>query len=222
MDYMVGKDTIFFDPEIRRYRKDSFAISAMATSEGIDPDEHGRKIVPIGTMVDKDGKPCKISGSSIDGTPIGITTNSVDVTYSAQPVGVYTRGHIQGELINLWDEEAYSEAIGTAIETALPEIHIYPRPPKAAGAGGGGSSSSTVDLSKATGTLAIKNGGTGATSADSALEALGGQKKLSDPLPIANGGTGASDAESALTALGGAKDTEFQKVKATVEENHPE
>ena len=193
MDYMVGKDTIFFDPEIRRYRKDSFAISAMATSEGIDPDEHGRKIVPIGTMVDKDGKPCKISGSSIDGTPIGITTNSVDVTYSAQPVGVYTRGHIQGELINLWDEEEYSEAIGTAIETALPEIHIYPRPPKAAGAGGGGgSSSSTVDLSKATGTLAIKNGGTGATSA-----------------------------EEALTALGGAKDTEFQKVKATVEENHP-
>lgn len=221
MDYGVKKDTLTIDPEIRRYRKDSFTISAQASGEEVEPDEFGRKIVPIGSLIDKDGKICKISGSSIEGTPIGITTNSVDVTHSTQPVAVYTRAHLQGKMLNLGEEE-YSDEIGTAIETALPEIHIYPRPPKAAAGAGAAAAPTTVDLSKATGTLAVEHGGTGATSAEAALEALNGQEKLDDPLPIANGGTGASDAESALTALGGAKDTEFQKVKATVEEQHPE
>lgn len=128
MDYFVNGDKIAFDPEIRRYRKDSFAISGMATDTGIDADETGRKIVPIGTLIDKDGNACKISGGAITGTPIGITTNSVEVTHGPQPVGLYTRGHFQGELLNLWSEEKYTDAIGTAIETALPEVHIYPRP----------------------------------------------------------------------------------------------
>lgn len=131
MDYGIKKDSIAFDPEIRRYRKDSFAISGQASNEGVEADESGRKIVPIGSLIDKDGKICKISGSSIQGTPIGITTNSVDVTHSTQPVGVYTRGHFQGELLNLGEEE-YSDTIGAAIEKALPEIHIYPRPAAAA------------------------------------------------------------------------------------------
>lgn len=68
---------------------------------------------------------------------------------------------------------------------------------------GGGSSSVNFDLSKATGTLSIDKGGTGATSADAARTALGlGTLATKDsPLAVADGGTGATTAEAAKTNL---------------------
>lgn len=74
--------------------------------------------------------------------------------------------------------------------------------------GGAGVDASTLmkaDFSNATGTLAVKNGGTGAATADAALAALGGKKlakkdkinlasaeDVEGILPTANGGTGAN------------------------------
>lgn len=115
------------DPEIRRFREDTMTIPHMVSDEGVTADADGRKIVPIGTLVDKDGKKCAVNGSSITGTPVGITHRSVDVTYGPEPMAVYIRAHLQGELLNFEDEE-YSDEIGKAIMEALPEIHIYPAP----------------------------------------------------------------------------------------------
>ena len=72
-----------------------------------------------------------------------------------------------------------------------------------ASAGGGSGGGGTVDLSNVTGTLAVANGGTGATSANAARTALGlGTIATQDsPLPVANGGTGATDAAGAKTNL---------------------
>lgn len=75
-----------------------------------------------------------------------------------------------------------------------------------------GGASGPVDLSNVTGTLAVANGGTGATTADAAFTALGGGSvgKLSsvdltanvtNTLPIANGGTGATNVTDAKTNL---------------------
>ena len=77
--------------------------------------------------------------------------------------------------------QKYNEKIGEKIVEALPGISVLGDDGSyvAASGGSGGSSSSastTVDLSKATGTLAIKNGGTGATTAEQALTNLGAQK----------------------------------------------
>lgn len=69
-----------------------------------------------------------------------------------------------------------------------------------------------VDLSNVTGTLAIANGGTGATSAEAAFTALGGgdigklstvdlTSNVSGVLPVANGGTGADNATTAKSNL---------------------
>lgn len=115
------------ESEIRAYRRDCFAPSHMVTATGITADKYGRKIVPVGTLVDKDGNACKISAGSIQGTPIGITRHAVDVTNGPEPVAIFTRAHLLGPRLNMWSE-SYSDDIGKAIMEALPEIHIYPVP----------------------------------------------------------------------------------------------
>lgn len=115
------------EAEIRAYRRDAFSPSHMVSDQGITADKSGYKIVPVGTLVDKDGKVCKISGGAIEGTPVGITRHAVDVTNGPEPVAIFTRGHLLGPRLNMWGEE-YSDDIGKAIMEALPEIHIYPRP----------------------------------------------------------------------------------------------
>lgn len=200
MEVALNYREIGTDPEIRMYRQEEMTISAMVASEGVEPDERGRKVVPIGTLIDKDGKICKLTESGIEGTPIGITHDTKVVTYGNQEVAIYIHGHLKGPMLNFEGEE-YNEKMGQAIEQALPGIFVYPRTNAAAAAAGAAGQSTTVDLSKATGTLAIANGGTGATSAGDALDAL----LESQPLPITKGGTGASDKDTAVTNLGAQK-----------------
>lgn len=115
------------EPVIEKYRHDKLRVSHMVKGDGVEANEFGRKIVPIGTLVDKDGKVCKITGGAIEGTPFGITANTKDVTDGPEPVAVYRRGHLQGDFLNCGDE-GYSEEVGKAIQKALPEIHVYPVP----------------------------------------------------------------------------------------------
>lgn len=127
MIYIPNYKEVLPSPEIRMYRRDFFSITHHVGNTGVKADEQGYKIVPAGTLVDKDGNVCTFSGSEITGTPVGITVNTVDVTNGDRTVAIYTRGHIKGYMLNIGEEE-YSDEIGTAVQKALPEIHVYPIP----------------------------------------------------------------------------------------------
>lgn len=204
------------DIEFLAHEKGLLQINHMISGEGIEPDADGKKYVKKGSFIDKDGKVVTPtwteSGVTFSNPPIGILFATVNCTYGDAHGSLMVAGTVKGEWLLACSQatQKYNEQIGEKIVEALPGINVLSDNGSFVSAkGGSGSSSSsastTVDLSKATGTLAVKNGGTGATSAEAALEALGGQKKLTDPLPIANGGTGATSAEEALTNLGAQK-----------------
>lgn len=116
------------DPVIQKFwGHDQPTLRGMVSDEGVKADKYGRKIVPIGTFVDKDGKICKLTKSGFEGEPIGMTHDSKDVTHGPREVSLWVRGHFKGELIN-FDEDEYSDEIGLAIQEKFPEIHIYPIP----------------------------------------------------------------------------------------------
>lgn len=120
------------DPDPRRYYgHDMPTIAGMVTGEGVEPDEFGRKIVPLCTFVDKDGKVCKLTKSGFEGEPIGMTHDSKDVTFGPENVALWVRGHFKVEFINI-DEDEYSDEIGLAILEKFPEMHLYPKPEQSA------------------------------------------------------------------------------------------
>lgn len=132
MEYVKNYRDFITDREIKMYRYgwQPTQIITLDNSE-VEANEDGQKIVPAGTLVDKDGKICKLQKSGITGEPVGITVDTKNVTYSNQPVAIYVRGHLKGPELNFTGDK-YDDAMGTAVETALPEIKIYPRPPKQA------------------------------------------------------------------------------------------
>ena len=101
------------EAEIRAYRRDAFSPSHMVSDQGITADKSGYKIVPVGTLVDKDGKVCKISGGAIEGTPVGITRHAVDVTNGPEPVAIFTFS------------ESYKENLKSPLAKLLLVIFIY-------------------------------------------------------------------------------------------------
>ena len=127
MEYNLNKYEIGVDPELRMYRVEWFTLPHMVKSDGVEPDENGRKIVPLGTLVDKDGGVCKLEDSGITGTPVGITHDTVDVTNNNKEVAIYVKGHLKGKRLNFTGEE-YTDNMGKAVEEALPDIRVYPRP----------------------------------------------------------------------------------------------
>lgn len=207
--------TVQADIEFLAHEIGKETINFMISDEGVEADDNGDKYVTKGQFIDKDGKVTKATVTAdnvtFENPPVGILFATVNVTHGKAHGALLVAGTVKGEWLLACqpdNEQEYSTKQAEEIVKLLPRIrflggdgsYVYNMGGDSAGSS---SSSSTVDLSKATGTLPIKNGGTGATDKESALDALGGQKKLdgTNPLGIDAGGTGKTTASEALDAL---------------------
>lgn len=80
-------------------------ISCTVNDTGITADEYGKKFVPAGTLLDKDGNVVKVtrSGSSgsyayaLSATPAGILFDTIEVTHGPQPGALLVDGAVDTE-----------------------------------------------------------------------------------------------------------------------------
>lgn len=124
--YVKGYKKYAGDKRIMRTSDGKVAFTATVVPDGIEPNEEGRLLVPIGTPIDRDGKICKWTGSDFDNTPVGITDYTVDVTYGNEPVACIVEGYFYGEALNWGGDVEYSEDIYEKVKEVLPFCHMEP------------------------------------------------------------------------------------------------
>lgn len=87
-----------------------------------DGDEHGKKYVLSGSLIDADGNAVKQTGElgseTLTTTPVGILYKTVDVTNGDIPGALIVEGYLRADRVL----DGYSEAAITAVKTALPKI----------------------------------------------------------------------------------------------------
>lgn len=85
-------------------------------------DEHGKKYVLSGSLIDKDGNVVKQTGGSgsetLTTTPVGILYKTVDVTNGDMPGSLVVEGYLREDRVL----DGFAEKAITAIKTALPNI----------------------------------------------------------------------------------------------------
>lgn len=144
-------------------------------TDGLEADDDGRIYARKGSFVDKDGKVITLSDGGSELTfsadPYGIITEDLNLTYGKQAGSVLRSGTIDPQYLNYPEGVTYKDAYAASIEAKMPHILcIHSNAPQSFGSGAAAAAS--VDLSKATGTLAVAHGGTGATDATGAKKNL--------------------------------------------------
>jgi len=85
-------------------------------------DEHGRKYVVGGSLIDTDGNVVKqtgVSGSeTLTATPVGILYKTIDVTDGDQPGSLIVEGYVRADRVL----DGFAAKAITAIKTALPNV----------------------------------------------------------------------------------------------------
>lgn len=87
-----------------------------------DGDEHGKKYVLAGSLIDADGNVVKqtgVSGSeTLTTTPVGILYKTVDVTNGDMPGSLIVEGYLRADRVL----DSFATKAISAIKTALPNI----------------------------------------------------------------------------------------------------
>lgn len=87
-----------------------------------EADEHGRKYVNSGTLIDKDGNLVKQTGGlgseTLTTTPVGILYTTVDVTGGDMPGSLVVEGYLREDRVL----DGFADKAITAIKAALPNI----------------------------------------------------------------------------------------------------
>ncbi|MCI8892217.1 MAG: hypothetical protein HFH34_12915 [Eubacterium sp.] len=97
------------------------AFTGTVLPDGVEADEHGRKIVHKGSLVAASGKVVTVAaGGTFSEPPAGILMDALDVTYGPQPGALAVEAYVIGARLNLGVD--YTAEIGKAIHEALPEI----------------------------------------------------------------------------------------------------
>ena len=101
------KETYNTDMEILVTEKNLVQFSGTVLASNVTiGDEHGKKYVPIGSLIDEDGNVVKQTGSSgsetLSATPVGILCSTVDVT-NGDPIS--NSSELGNKLIELCAEQ---------------------------------------------------------------------------------------------------------------------
>lgn len=91
---------------------------------GVKADEHGRKYVLAGTVIDVDGKAATNEGVATKAAA-GILFATVDVTYGPQPGALMVEGYVREARLPQSDESGVLiEAIKTSLVAQCPKITL--------------------------------------------------------------------------------------------------
>lgn len=104
-------------------------ISCTVGDTGVTADEHGKKYVLAGTLLDADGKAVKVTRSGSAGSytyalsadPTGILFDTVEVTYGPQPGALMIDGSVNTERLQ---GDHLTEAVQQLI-TKMPFIKFF-------------------------------------------------------------------------------------------------
>ncbi|NMF04567.1 hypothetical protein ACUH7Y_09600 [Clostridium beijerinckii] len=97
----------------------SGTVLAANVTEG---DEHGKKYVLSGSLIDKDGNVVKQTGATgsetLSTTPVGILYKTVDVTNGDEACSLIVEGYLRADRVL----DGFADKAVTAIKAALPNI----------------------------------------------------------------------------------------------------
>lgn len=111
------------DMEILVSEKNLVTFSGTVKSQGV-PDEHGRKYVVGGTLIDVDGNVVTQTGTTgnetLSTTPVGILFQTADVTEGDKACSLVVEGYLRADRVL----DGFAAKAVTAIKTALPNIRF--------------------------------------------------------------------------------------------------
>lgn len=97
-------------------------VSCTVDDTGIKADKYGRKFVPAGTLLDRDGKAVAVTRTNgtddtyvytLSASPVGILFDNVEVTYGPQPGALLIDGSVNTERLQ---GEYLTEAVAQLVE----------------------------------------------------------------------------------------------------------
>lgn len=107
------------DMEILVSSKNLVTFTATVLASNVTTsDDHGKKYVATGSLLDEDGNVVKATGDTLSGTPVGVVYKTVDVTNGDMPCALIVEGYLRADRVL----DGYSTAAVTAVKTALPKI----------------------------------------------------------------------------------------------------
>ncbi len=118
--------------EIKRDNSPEFLASekyvnftATISDVGVKADEHGRKYVLAGTVIDVDGKAATTEGVGSKAAA-GILFATVDVTYGPQPGALMVEGYVRETRLKqaIDNSGTLAEQIKTSLGTTCPKITL--------------------------------------------------------------------------------------------------
>lgn len=111
------------DMEILVTEKNLVTFSGTILASNVtEADEHGRKYVKAGSLIDVDGNVVNQTGDSgsetLTTTPIGVLYRTVDVTNGDMPCSLVVEGYLRADRVL----DGFAEKAIEAIKAALPKV----------------------------------------------------------------------------------------------------
>lgn len=110
------------DMEILVTEKNLVTFSATVKQGSTEADEHGRKYIVAGSLIDADGNVVTQTGASgsetLSTTPVGVLFQTADVTEGDVASAIVVEGYLRADRVL----DGFATKAVTAIKTTLPNI----------------------------------------------------------------------------------------------------
>lgn len=118
------KESYVNDLEILVTSANLVTFTATVSSTGVTADEHGKKYVKAGSLIDANGAVVTQTGTAgsetLSSTPVGILYDTIDVTYGNMPAAIIVEGYVRKDRVLA----SFATAAQTLIKTALPNVRF--------------------------------------------------------------------------------------------------